>query len=124
MAGLNNLEKRKISCSCQESKNKFHGRPEPGLATTVPSSFSVFLNFGFSYHTLFLYLQLFYLNNICLVLKRLGISVSGPFQFRVNDYPIELLDPSGCAVSGVGLRLLACWYCGSKPPKDMDVCRF
>jgi hypothetical protein len=24
----------------------------------------------------------------------------------------------------VGLRLLACWYCGSKPPKDMDVCRF
>jgi len=49
--------------------------------------------------------------------------VSGPFQFRINDYPIELLDSSGRAVSGMGLSLLACW-CGSNPAGGIDVCLF
>jgi hypothetical protein len=97
-------------------EKQFCGRPESGLSTTSRSfliadyCFSVFyLNFGFSYCTRFIYLRLFSLNNICLVLQRLGIRVSGSFQFRINDYPIEFLDPSVRAVSGVGLRLLICW---------------
>ena len=34
----------------------------------------------------------------------------------------NLAGPSGRAVEVLGLRLLACWYCGSNPAGGMDVC--
>jgi hypothetical protein len=33
-----------------------------------------------------------------------------------------MANPGGRVVSGVGLRLLACWDWGSNPVGDMDVC--